>query len=202
MASSGITADTLAGMLYDSLHQKLLPLPDKTLMYPAHGAGSMCSRNLSTDTVSPLGVQRRYNYALQPMSKADFIRLVTADQPEVPAYFAYDAQLNRRERPTLDQALAHELNSLTLDEVLRLLQTGAQRLDRSLPSCVRVNLCVPSLPGAWHVLSRREESRTAPCWSPLSRRIVLWTWPSGYRRPKRRWRRWRGRAERLAARYT
>ena len=109
MASSGITADALAGMLYDSLHQKLLPLPDATLVYPAHGAGSMCGRNLSTDTVSPLGVQKRYNYALQPMSKADFIRLVTADQPETPAYFAYDALLNRRERPTLDQALAREL---------------------------------------------------------------------------------------------
>jgi glyoxylase-like metal-dependent hydrolase (beta-lactamase superfamily II) len=61
MASSGITADTLAGMLYDSLHQKLLLLPDATLVYPAHGAGSMCGRNLSTDTVSPLGVQKRYN---------------------------------------------------------------------------------------------------------------------------------------------
>ena len=129
MASSGITADALAGMLYDSLHQKLLPLPDATLVYPAHGAGSMCGRNLSTDTVSPLGVQKRYNYALQPMSKADFIRLVTADQPETPAYFAYDALLNRRERPTLDQALARELNPLALDEVLRLLQTGAQVLD-------------------------------------------------------------------------
>jgi hydroxyacylglutathione hydrolase len=129
MASSGITADALAGMLYDSLHQKLLPLPDETLVYPAHGAGSMCGRNLSTDTVSPLGVQKRYNYALQPMSKADFIRLVTADQPEAPAYFAYDAQLNRRERQTLDQALARELKPLALDEVLRLLQSGAQVLD-------------------------------------------------------------------------
>jgi glyoxylase-like metal-dependent hydrolase (beta-lactamase superfamily II)/rhodanese-related sulfurtransferase len=129
MASSGITADTLAGMLYDSLHQKLLPLPDATLVYPAHGAGSMCGRNLSTDTVSPLGVQKRYNYALQPMSKADFIRLVTADQPETPAYFAYDAVLNRRERPTLEQALARELQPLALDEVQCLLQTGAQVLD-------------------------------------------------------------------------
>jgi glyoxylase-like metal-dependent hydrolase (beta-lactamase superfamily II)/rhodanese-related sulfurtransferase len=129
MASIGITADALAGMLYDSLHQKLLPLPDETLVYPAHGAGSMCGKNLSTDTVSPLGVQKRYNYALQPMSKADFIRLVTADQPDAPAYFAYDAMLNRRERPTLEQALARELQPLSLDEVLRLVNTGAQALD-------------------------------------------------------------------------
>lgn len=129
MASMGITADALAGMLYDSLHEKLLRLPDETLVYPAHGAGSMCGKHLSTDTVSPLGVQKRYNYALQPMSKDAFIRLVTADQPEVPAYFSYDAILNRRERPTLDQTLERELNPLALDEMLRLSTTGVQVLD-------------------------------------------------------------------------
>ena len=129
MGSIGITADELAGMLYNSLHQKLLALPDDTLVYPAHGAGSMCGKNLSTDTFSPLGVQRRYNYALQPMPKAEFIRLVTADQPEAPAYFAYDAMLNRREHQTLDQALAHELNPLSLEAVLRLQQSGAIVLD-------------------------------------------------------------------------
>ena len=129
MASIGITADELAGMLYDSLHEKLLRLPDETLVYPAHGAGSMCGKHLSTDTVSPLGVQKRYNYALQPMSKDAFIRLVTADQPEVPAYFSYDALLNRRERPTLEQALQRELNPLSLDETLRLSTAGAQVLD-------------------------------------------------------------------------
>ena len=129
MASIGISAVELAGMLYDSLHQKLLTLPDDTLVYPAHGAGSLCGRNLSTDTVSTIGVQRRYNYALQPMSKDAFIHLVTADQPAAPAYFAYDAMLNRRERPTLEQALARELTPLALDAVLRLLNAGAQVVD-------------------------------------------------------------------------
>ena len=129
MSSIGISADELAGMLYDSLHQKLLALPDTTLVYPAHGAGSMCGKNLSTDTFSPLGVQRRYNYALQPMRKEEFIRLVTADQPEAPAYFAYDAMLNRREHQTLDQALQRELTPLSLDAVLRLQNSGALLLD-------------------------------------------------------------------------
>jgi hydroxyacylglutathione hydrolase len=129
MASVGMTAEELAGLLYDSLHQKLLPWPDATLVYPAHGAGSMCGRHLSTDTVSPLGVQKRYNYALQPMSKADFIRLVTADQPDTPAYFSYDALLNRRERPTLEQALAQALQPLALAAVLRLQKRGARVLD-------------------------------------------------------------------------
>jgi glyoxylase-like metal-dependent hydrolase (beta-lactamase superfamily II)/rhodanese-related sulfurtransferase len=129
LASVGVSAAELAGMLYDSLHQKLLPLPDDTLVYPAHGAGSLCGRNLSTDTVSPLGVQKRYNYALQPMSKADFIQLITTDQPDAPAYFVYDAMLNRRERPTLEHTLAQELRPLSLDTVLRLQRSGAQVLD-------------------------------------------------------------------------
>jgi hydroxyacylglutathione hydrolase len=129
MASVGISAEELAGLLYDSLHRKLLPLPDETLVYPAHGAGSLCGRNLSTDTVSTMGDQRRYNYALQPMNKAEFVELITADQPEAPSYFAYDAMLNRRERQTLDQALKRELQPLKLDAVLRLMNTGAQVLD-------------------------------------------------------------------------
>src|SRR3954462_12128749 len=98
-ASLGWSAAELGGMLYDSLHGKLLPLPDETLVYPAHGAGSLCGKNLSTDTVSTIGVQRTYNYALQPMSRERFIEIVTADQPDTPAYFSYDAVRNGGERP-------------------------------------------------------------------------------------------------------
>src|SRR3954454_18636653 len=106
LASIGVTADELADMLYDSLRQKLLVLPDATLVYPAHGAGSLCGKNLSTDTVSTIGEQKKFNYALQPMSRERFTEIVTADQPDTPAYFTYDAVLNARERPTLDDALA------------------------------------------------------------------------------------------------
>ncbi len=134
LASIGVTADELASMLYNSLHHKLLPLPDETLVYPAHGAGSMCGKNLSTDTVSTMGVQRRYNYALQPMSQAEFITLVTADQPEAPQYFAYDAMLNRQERPTLPQTLAQALTPLSLDAVLRQMNAGAQVVDVREPA--------------------------------------------------------------------
>jgi DMSO/TMAO reductase YedYZ molybdopterin-dependent catalytic subunit/glyoxylase-like metal-dependent hydrolase (beta-lactamase superfamily II)/rhodanese-related sulfurtransferase len=128
-ASMGWTAEQLGGMLYDSLHSKLLTLPDETLVYPAHGAGSLCGKNLSTDTVSTIGVQRRYNYALQPMSRDEFVRVVTADQPEAPAYFSYDAVLNTKERPTLEQALAQELRPLSLSEALGLVSEGAVVLD-------------------------------------------------------------------------
>jgi hydroxyacylglutathione hydrolase len=127
--SLGWTADDLSARLYDSLHNRLLPLPDETLVYPAHGAGSLCGKQLSSDTVSSLGDQRRLNYALQPMSKEKFIRLVTADQPDAPAYFTYDAILNTRERATLDQNLEQVLHPIDLDEVLRMGDVGAQILD-------------------------------------------------------------------------
>jgi hydroxyacylglutathione hydrolase len=128
-ASLGWTAQDLGAHLYDSLHEKLLPLPDETLVYPAHGAGSLCGKKLSTDTVSTLGDQRRLNYALQPMSKEVFVRLVTADQPDAPAYFTFDAVLNTHERVTLDKNLEAVLQPVELDEVLRLGEAGAQVLD-------------------------------------------------------------------------
>jgi rhodanese-related sulfurtransferase len=129
MASMGVTAEELASMLYDSLRNKLLALPDTTLVYPAHGAGSMCGKNLSTERVSTIGVQRQYNYALRPMSREEFIRLVTADQPEAPQYFSYDAILNRKERPTLERSLERALVPLTLDEVLGRQAMGSQIVD-------------------------------------------------------------------------
>ncbi len=128
-ASLGWTAQELGGHLYDSLHNKLLPLPDATLVYPAHGAGSLCGKNLSSDTVSTLGDQRHFNYALQPMTKDEFTRLVTADQPDAPAYFTYDAILNTRERATLDKTLERVLQPVELDEVLAMGSGGAQILD-------------------------------------------------------------------------
>jgi rhodanese-related sulfurtransferase len=128
-ASLGWTANELGGYLYDSLHNKLLPLHDEVLVYPAHGAGSLCGKKLSSDTVSSLGDQRRFNYALKPMSKEEFVRLVTADQPDAPPYFTYDAILNTRERATLDQALEEGLKPVELDEVLSLGDKGAQILD-------------------------------------------------------------------------
>jgi glyoxylase-like metal-dependent hydrolase (beta-lactamase superfamily II)/rhodanese-related sulfurtransferase len=128
-ASLGRSAEELGGMLYDSLHEKLLTLPDDVLVYPAHGAGSLCGKNLSTDTVSTIGVQRRYNYALQPMSRDAFVHVVTAEQPETPAYFSYDAVLNAKQRPTLEQALQTELRPLALSEALTLAAQGAQLLD-------------------------------------------------------------------------
>jgi glyoxylase-like metal-dependent hydrolase (beta-lactamase superfamily II)/rhodanese-related sulfurtransferase len=133
-AALGWSAVDLGGMLFNSLHGKLLTLPDATLVYPAHGAGSLCGKALSKDTVSTIGDQRRVNYALRPMSQTAFVDLVTTDQPEAPAYFTYDAVLNSRERPTLDEALARELQPLTLDQLLAAQRSGAQVLDTRDPA--------------------------------------------------------------------
>ena len=111
-----------------------MALPDQCLVYPAHGAGSLCGKAISKETFSTLGEQRKSNYALQPMTKEAFIQLVTADQPDAPAYFNYDAVLNSQERPTLDQALAYEMNPLTIESVLELQEHGAQILDTRDPA--------------------------------------------------------------------
>jgi glyoxylase-like metal-dependent hydrolase (beta-lactamase superfamily II)/rhodanese-related sulfurtransferase len=91
----GYTPEAMAELMYESLHEKLLKLDDRVEVWPAHGAGSMCGRNISKETHSTIGEQRRFNYALAPMPKSDFVRIMTTDLPEAPAYFPADAAINR-----------------------------------------------------------------------------------------------------------
>jgi hydroxyacylglutathione hydrolase len=128
-ASLGWSAADLGRLLYRSIHTKLLPLPDSTVLYPAHGAGSLCGKNMSKETKSTIGEQRRVNYALQAMSESEFVELVTTDQPDAPSYFTYDAVLNTKERPTLSQMLEHQLKPLDVDVLLSMQAVGAQVLD-------------------------------------------------------------------------
>lgn len=112
IGSKGFTAQQMGEMLYDSLHNKILPLPDETEVYPAHGAGSLCGKSLSKETWSTLGNQRKFNYALQPMSKEEFVKIVAANQPEVPAYFPKSAARNLEGSSALAEiAKPHELSS-------------------------------------------------------------------------------------------
>ena len=133
LASIGYTADQLAEYLYDSLHNKLLKLPDATLVYPAHGAGSLCGKQLGTEAVSTIGDQRRYNYALQPMTKDEFKRIVTAEQPEAPDYFVHDAILNRQDRDSLQKSMQESLKPMGLDEVLKHQKAEVQLIDTREP---------------------------------------------------------------------
>ena len=119
LASIGFTRDELADQLYDSLHDKLMPLPDATRVYPAHGAGSACGKNLSTDTWSTMGDQRATNYALKAPDKASFIDMVTEGQLPAPEYFVYDAILNRQNRELLDEKeLPTALDLATFDALV------------------------------------------------------------------------------------
>ena len=103
LASVGFTREELATKLYDSLHDKLLTLPDATRVFPAHGAGSACGKNLSTELTSTIGAQRRENYAVLAPDRETFIELVTEGQPPAPGYFAHDASLNKQRRALMDE---------------------------------------------------------------------------------------------------
>lgn len=92
----GYTPQMMAAMMYESLHGKLLKLPDETEVYPAHGAGSMCGKNMSTETSSTIGEQKKFNYALKSMTREEFVAQMTADLAEAPAYFPRDAEINRK----------------------------------------------------------------------------------------------------------
>jgi len=126
LVSVGHSADELARMLYHSLHEQLLTLPDATRVFPAHGAGSACGKHLSTETQSTIGAERASNYALQPMTEDEFVAVVTEGQPAAPPYFLFAATRNRQQR-----ALLHEqgITPMTLDEVLDAQRNGAVVLD-------------------------------------------------------------------------
>jgi glyoxylase-like metal-dependent hydrolase (beta-lactamase superfamily II)/rhodanese-related sulfurtransferase len=127
LLGSTMSAAELAGMLYDSLHEKLLKLPDSVAVYPAHGAGSLCGRNISSETSSTIGQQRRFNYALQPMAREEFVKMMTTDLPEAPAYFSRDVKLNREGPGNLSELPKPPALGPAAVEALRL--SGAVILD-------------------------------------------------------------------------
>ncbi len=125
--SKAFTPQVLAGMLYDSLHEKLLPLADKVVVYPGHGAGSLCGRNLGMSRHSTIGSERLSNYALQIKTKAEFIEQLTSNLPPRPQYFPQDAQINRAGAPAL--ADLPELAPVTAVELKSLLNKGGIAID-------------------------------------------------------------------------
>lgn len=131
LASIGVTADELGAMLYDSVQNKLMGLPDEVRVFPAHGAGSACGKNLSTEKQSTIGEQRATNYACAPMSQEDFVAIVTAGQSAAPGYFVYDAILNRSERPLFDPAVAPR--PLSVEDFTGLRASGAVVVDARDP---------------------------------------------------------------------
>ena len=125
--SGDLTPQQLAGMLFDSLHSKLLQLPDDVLVYPAHGAGSLCGKQMSSERSSTIGNQKISNYALRPTSREEFVHLLTAELPERPGYFALDVEINRAGAAPLEELAP--LGALTPSEVAARQEAGAIVLD-------------------------------------------------------------------------
>jgi glyoxylase-like metal-dependent hydrolase (beta-lactamase superfamily II)/rhodanese-related sulfurtransferase len=131
LSSVGESATDLAAMLYDSVQRRLMALPDKVRVFPAHGAGSACGKNLSTERQSTIGIQRATNYACRPMSEAEFVAIVTEGQPSAPGYFGFDAVLNRKQHDLLDVG-AH-LTALPMAQFLERRDSGAVVIDARDP---------------------------------------------------------------------
>jgi hydroxyacylglutathione hydrolase len=163
----GFTPEQMAGMLYDSLHGKLLTLDDAVLVFPAHGAGSLCGRNISKETSSTIGEQRRFNYALQPMPRETFARLLTTDLPEVPAYFPRDVDLNRTGAPAVGERAAPR--ALSPAEAADQAERGALLLD------VRDGAAFGAghVPGSLHVGLQGQFASWAGTLAPPDRAIVV-----------------------------
>jgi hydroxyacylglutathione hydrolase len=130
LAAQGQSPEDMARQLYRSVHARLLSLPDATRVYPAHGAGSACGKNLSTATVSTIGEQRRTNYAVRLATADEFVRAVTEGQPPRPGYFAHVAELNRGRHQLLPDDRPPDLSP---SEVLRRQARGAVVLDARSP---------------------------------------------------------------------
>lgn len=126
---SDLTTEDLAGMLYDSLHSKILPLADNVIVYPAHGAGSSCGKNMSTETVDTLGHQREVNYALKAETREDFIEQVTDGIMTPPQYFPKNAVLNKTGYTNIDDVMAKGVKALSADVVEVEVGIGAVVID-------------------------------------------------------------------------
>lgn len=147
--ATGLSTESLAGMLYDSIQQKILPLSDDVVIYPGHGAGSACGKNMCAETTDTLGHQRATNYALRPgITKEEFVSEVTAGLPTPPGYFAMDATLNRMGYEHIDTVIARGMTALDADACSKqLLDKNVLALDTRCPE----SFCKAHIPGSINI---------------------------------------------------
>ncbi len=168
--SPDLSPQQLAGMLYDSLHTKLLALEDDVQVFPAHGAGSLCGRNISSERSSTIGNERRFNYALRPMSREDFVRMLTDELPERPAYFARDAEINRAGAEQMEELAP--LPPLTPEKV-EALTSGANATAVLLDTRAWSDFAAAHIPGSVHIALSGQFASWAGTLLGLDRPIVL-----------------------------
>lgn len=129
LSSGNMTKEKLAGIMYETIQQKILPLADDILVYPAHGAGSSCGKNLGPGTYSTIGAEKQANYALQPQSKEAFVKAITEGLSDAPRYFAINAQINKEGYTSLESVKANGLTPLSVAEFKQLAADDVTILD-------------------------------------------------------------------------
>ncbi|MDP4283803.1 MAG: rhodanese-like domain-containing protein [Bacteroidota bacterium] len=129
LSSGNISKEELAGNLYESIQNKLMPLPDDIIVYPAHGPGSSCGKNIGPETQSTIGNERKTNYAMKPQTKEDFIKSVTEGLEEAPTYFALNAKINKEGYHILEDIIDKGLTPLSIEEFKNKIEEGYVILD-------------------------------------------------------------------------
>ena len=129
LSSGNLSREELAGIMYDTIQNKLMPLPDDIIVYPAHGPGSSCGKNLGTETFSTMGMQKQTNYALQPQTKEEFIKAITKNLMDAPAYFSINSKINKEGYSNLDDVKLKGLTPLSIDEFKTKIEEGYLILD-------------------------------------------------------------------------
>ena len=129
LSSGDMSSDELAAIMYDTIQNKILPLADDIIVYPAHGAGSSCGKNLGPNTFSTIAEEKQNNYALQPQSKEDFIKTVTDGLSEAPKYFAVNAEINMKGYDSLDAVKEKGLTVLSIADFKKLMNEDVLVLD-------------------------------------------------------------------------
>ena len=170
---SDLSEKDLAGILYDSLHNKILTLSDDVIVYPGHGAGSQCGKNMSKETVSTIGQQRKMNYALQDMTKDQFVEIVTDGLAEPPAYFPENARINREGYVSIDDVIRKNLNPLSVEEFEDKVSQGALILDTRTPDEFEKGY----VPGSLNIGLNGQYAPWVGALIPIDKKIVLVTAP-------------------------
>lgn len=173
LSSGNMSSEELAGILYDTIQNKILTLPDDVIVYPAHGPGSSCGKNLGPNTYSTIAEQKKSNYALQPQSKEDFINAVTTGLQSPPVYFAINAQINKSGYEAVDDVVRKGSTGMTLNEFKKAIDSGSIILDTRNADTFTNGF----IPGSISIGLEGRFAEWAGCLIPFTKSIILVTEP-------------------------
>ncbi|MEP6584269.1 MAG: rhodanese-like domain-containing protein [Ginsengibacter sp.] len=173
LSSGNMTREELASIMYDTIQNKLIPLADDVIVYPAHGAGSSCGKNIGNETSSTIGIQKKTNYALQPQTREEFIKAVITGLNEAPSYFAVNAKINKEGYYTLADVKKKGLTALTLNDFKRKIKDDVIVLDTRNAAEFKAGF----IPGSIFIGLEGRFAEWAGSLLPFHQRMVLVTEP-------------------------